>query len=81
MNSLKKDIIVKNSVKPRTYMDYETGIIFFETNWLLELPEEIYKKIIEEYYKYNVLKKKTPEYGVNAYSNRILRKKRKIQLV
>lgn len=57
MNTLKKDIVVKNSVKPRTYMDYETGIIFFETNWLLDLPEEVYKKIIDEYYQKNVLRR------------------------
>ena len=65
MNTLKKDIVVKNSVKPRTYMDYETGRLFYETSllvegglvngWFINLPDEVYQKIIKYYYQKNVL--------------------------
>ncbi len=65
MNTLKKDIVVKNSVKPRTYIDYETGRLFYETSllvegglvngWFINLPDEVYQKIIKYYYQKNVL--------------------------
>lgn len=66
MNTLKKDIVVKNSVKPRTYMDYETGRLFYETSllveggivngWLIHLPDEVYQKIIKYYYQNYVVR-------------------------
>lgn len=48
MNILKKDIIVKNSIKPRTYLDYDTARLFYETNRILDLPEEIQDIIMNE---------------------------------
>jgi hypothetical protein len=67
MNTLKKDIVVKNSVKPRTYMDYETGRLFYETSLLvqggmvngcwIDLPDDVYEKIIKYYYQNYVVKK------------------------
>jgi len=52
---LNKDIVVKNSVKKFTYMDYDTAKLFYETNLLLELPEEIYMKIMQSYFQSNVI--------------------------
>ena len=48
MNIMKKDIVVKNSIRPRTYMDYDTARLFYETNRISDLPEELQEIIMDE---------------------------------
>lgn len=56
INYYKKDIVVKNSIKKQTYIDYETAHMFYETNLLNELPPEIYEDIMREVFKDYVMK-------------------------
>ena len=51
-----KDIYVKNSINKFTYIDYETAHMFYESNLLLELPEEVYNNIMRMCFKNHVMK-------------------------
>lgn len=55
LTAYKRDIIVKNSIKPQTYIDYETAHMFYETSILNELPEPILYDIMRMCFRDHVM--------------------------
>ncbi len=72
MSELKKDIVVKNTIKKNTFMDYETGKLFYETNLMDLLPIELTEKIQEEADKSinEVSVEEIWAWSMNQYSNK-----------
>ena len=72
MNELKKDIVVKNTIKENTFMDYETGKLFYETTLMDLLPTELTEKIQEKADELNneVSLEEIRAWSLNKYSNK-----------
>jgi len=72
MSGLKKDIVVNNTIKENTFMDYESGKLFYETNLMDLLPIELTEKIQEKADELNneVSLEDIRSWSMNKYSNK-----------